>query len=117
MTYEKTSKKRACQELSRITKNTFLSMLPSYPDPNYVLENKTGNKVLINTIKNINFNDLKNGLYSKKYTPIEQSQPKKLLMSLKDSDWYINSFDPIKGEVCFTIKNKVFSHTIYKKAF
>lgn len=105
-------KKRACKNWSRMTKNTFLSILPTYIDPNYVIEKSTGNKILINTIKNININALKNGLYSKKYIPIEQAQPKKLLLSLKDSDWFINSFDPEKREVCFTIKNKVFSYTI-----
>lgn len=97
-----------------MTKNSFLALLPSYIDPNYVIDVKTGDKVLINTIKiNGGYFALKNGYYKKKYLPIEQSYPKKLFNNIEEKDWEIISFNPQKKEVCFKIKEKIYSWNIY----
>lgn len=103
---------KPCKQYDRLTKNSFLALLPTYIDPNYVIDLKTGNKVLINTIKvNGGYLALKNGYYKKRYLPIEQSYPKKLFYKIEDDDWEIISFNPSKKEVCFKIKERTYSWT------
>ena len=97
--------KRACVGSQRISKKYFLSLLPSYPDTQYVIDVATGNKLRIDSLETVaKRSELRNGIYSKKYLPIEQSYPKKLLDGLKDDEWEIKSFNSLTREVCFLIK-------------
>jgi hypothetical protein len=102
---DRVTPKRACVGTQRITKNYLLSILPSRPDPTYVIEVSTGQQIRIDSINTINQPlKLKNGFYKYKYLPIETLNPKKLLLSLKDSDWKIKSFNPVTREICFSIR-------------
>jgi hypothetical protein len=110
---ERIVKKRACKGTQRISKNYFLSILPSRPDPTYVIEVKNGQQIRIDSINTIDQPlNLKNGLYSYKYMPIETLYPRKILVSLKDSDWQITSFSSLTREICFSIKGHKFSYVI-----
>jgi hypothetical protein len=105
--------KRACSGKERITKNYLLSVLPSRPDPNYVVEVSTGNLVMLNSIEELGVRqEIKNGLYKKKYMPIETAEPRKLLLNTPDSDWKVTNFNAYTREICFSIKGKNFSYTI-----
>jgi len=105
--------KRACTGTQRITKNYFLSILPSRPDPTYVIEVSTGQKIRIDSINSVREPlNLKNGLYKYKYMPIETYEPRKMLLSLKDNDWRIYSFNPLTREICFSIKDRKLSYTV-----
>jgi len=105
--------KRACVGFQRLSKRYFLSLLPSYPDTQYVIEVVTGQKVRIDSIDSTNQPlNLKNGLYRHKYEPIETAYPRKLFFNIKDSDWKINSFNPNTREICFSIKNNRFSFIV-----
>jgi len=110
---EKIIPKRACVGTQRITKNYFLSILPSRPDPTYVIEVSTGQKIRIDSINTIKQPlNIKNGLYKHKYLPVETAYPKKVLVSLEDEDWSITSFSPLTREVCFSIKGYKFTYII-----
>lgn len=105
--------KRACTSNQRITKNYFLSILPSYPDTQYVIDAETGEKIRIDSIKNIKDPlKVKNGFYTNKYIPIETAYPRKILYYLKTSDWKITSFNSKTREICFSINDKKFSYLI-----
>lgn len=95
--------KRACDGSQKMSKRSLLALLPSRPDPTYILEVSTGKTIRIDSIntKAKPF-DLKNGLYSKKYMPIETSLPRKKLLESKN--WEIKSFNPNTKEVCISFK-------------
>lgn len=105
--------KRACVGIQRISKKYLLSILPSRPDPTYVIEVATGEKIRIDSIDSINQPlNIKNGLYKYKYQPIETYNPRKMLLDLKDNDWKVYSFNPYTREICFSIKNHNFSYIV-----
>jgi hypothetical protein len=105
--------KRACVGTQRISKNYFLSILPSRPDPTYVIEASTGQKIRIDSINTIKQPlNIKNGLYRHKYIPIETAYPKKVLVSLDNNDWSIDSFNPNTREICFSIRGYKFSYIV-----
>jgi hypothetical protein len=93
------NQKRACLNLQRMKKETLLAILPSYPDPTYIIDVASGEKIRIDSINSAAKPlDLKNGLYKNKYRPIEKSYPRKIL--LNNSNWSVRAFNPRTREVC-----------------
>lgn len=95
-------RRRACAATQRMSKATFLAMLPSNIDLNEVRVVATGEIISISDIaerdvqRNVN-----NGIWER----IERAQPRKLYVELADEDWSILSFNPERREVCVEVRN------------
>lgn len=97
-------RRRACQNNQRLSKATFLAMLPTNIDTTTVKEVSTGQEISVVGVAEI---DIQRNINSGTWARIERSQPRKFYVELDNSDWDIISFNPIRREVCLEIRSGV----------
>ena len=94
-------RRRACQPVHRLSKATFLAMLPTNTDTDNVRVIATGEVISLAGVAEI---DVQKNINKGIWERIELAQPRKLYVELDDANWDIISFNPESRVACVEIR-------------